>query len=128
MFFSRAYASVAGLSYKDRGNVAGFDFEIGAFTKDDNPHTLDLSGILPEGVTRFKIRLELAGSNTGRWFKIRENGNADWINCAFVTQQTAGLGVGHEYDVICDSNRLVEYAAVSSGITVLSLIIKGWWI
>lgn len=116
------------LGYTDRGDPSSVDYDQTDLTADGTWNDLDLSSIVPAGVKLVDILLSIEGTTKGSEILLRKNGNTNAINTTGVTLTIANSELHADCQVSCDSSRVIEYNASSSGINVIEITVKGWWI
>ena len=117
------------IGFQDRGNLTGYDFEVGDLTTDGNWHDLDLSSIIPAGTTAVILRVSIDDDVAGRVIIFRTNGNTDaTYNIHSVKNFNANQVATEDVIVTCDENRVIEYQATNTTITTLNIVVSGWWV
>lgn len=118
----------AGAVYVKRGNVTGYDFTVGDFTKDANPHDLVLSGILPVGAVGAEILLRVGSTVKEKFVAIKQKGYANDYNNMIVYNNVPDAVTPEKGRVDCDGDRQVTYICSAADINVIDLVICGWYI
>lgn len=111
----------------DRGDPAAYDWVVANFTRDNNWHDLDLSGIVPDKAKFVLFNIEIAQVATGKTFWLRKNGNVNTKNVSQLRTQAVGLTLVGDVVTPCDANRKVEYRADTGTWLVINVTVKGWW-
>lgn len=114
--------------FVDRGDPAAYDFTVGDFDTDGDPHELNLSSIVPAGAKAVLLALQIYDNETETYIEFRKNGNSNWINQSCVYIFVASLW--HHFDLICPigADRLLSYKTSINAFTYINLVVKGWWI
>ncbi|RLC33997.1 hypothetical protein DRH14_03915, partial [Candidatus Shapirobacteria bacterium] len=118
-------AIAGGVKFVDRGDPSAYDWTLTDFVRDGNWHDLDASSILPSSAAnqRVLIRASIASSSINDYLQIRQKGNSNVYNAAYL-RGTSGAG---DYLVPCDINRKFEYRVNEAGsISSLAVVIRGW--
>lgn len=119
---------LAQTGYRDRGDAANPDFNLGDLNINGLWHELDLSSVVPEGANLVRIEAVFVTTALNAFIQLRTPGNTGVVNRAANVMQTANRN--HEEILLVQPNadRIVEYRT-STGITgTLLLTIGGWWI
>ena len=120
--------SAGGETFIDRGEVADFDFRVGDFTKDGAFHTLDLSGIVPVGVTQLELAIAVHPDFGGGQLYV---GNKDYTNYPNLLRTCSGTS-GYCYwaygRVSCNAFRELQYMVAAGAYTSIELLVRGWYI
>jgi len=114
--------------FVDRGNIAAWDFSIGAgLTADGAEHTLDLSTIIPDlSISRVKLSIAIQDNAVGTGIIIKENGNADDINALVRYTQVANQIKYDNDSFMLDANNYVAYK-ITAGMDAAYIAVQGWW-
>lgn len=115
-------------TYVHRGDPADWDFILGDLTTDDAWHELDLSAIVPEGASAVHLHVVVNNANVAAVIQFRDTSQSDVYNVAFCKQFVAA--VSNHYDIVqkIDSNRKIDYNAVTVGWAGLYISVRGWWL
>ena len=117
-----------GLTWVDRGDYNGYDYQVGDFTTDGAWHNLDLSGEIPVGAQLAVIRVKINDDVVGNTVKIGPVGYTNGYNIRRQNIQIAGQDIEFEGLITLNSARQIEYWANSTTWTTIDLIVKGWFI
>lgn len=114
--------------FVDRGDPASNDFAGADFTKDNNWHNLDLSGIVPAGAKAVLVRALCTSTSINRSFLLRKDGNANSIN--WVQYRCTVANVPYTADAVCpiSTARKLEYRVTHTDLYTIYLTVKGWWL
>ena len=124
MFFSRR----SGHRFVDRVEEGGYDKLVADFTKDDNWHELDLSGIIPKNATWIFFTIIIGSADDTAEVYFREVGG------------TAGNYRGRQYVQVANKPIVltsyipitnagkIEYRVSNVTWTYLHLTVRGWFI
>lgn len=125
-----AEAAVASISvFVDRGDPSAADYNAASLTKNGSWHDLDLSSVVPAGATSVLLRVTVNHSLAEKSINFRKNGNTNSVNVAGVINPVAGVSNVQDIVVAVDSNRVIEYNAVSNATwNTLDIVIAGWWL
>lgn len=123
MFFLRP----SGLQFVDRGDYNLFDFNLEDFTTDGNWHDLDLSSIIPINTKLIRLSLYLKSDSDSSAMRIRKKGYTSEYNWFKSYPRAANTGGIQEGDIICNSNRLVEYKIDVATWISIEFYIRGWF-
>lgn len=113
-------------AFTDRGDPtlvdkAIGDLTLGAWTE------WDLSGIVPAGATAVLLRVTVYNTGAGWEVDFRRKGHTNNHNLS----RTCGLinlPVMDDLIVACDSDRVIEYYVLNSGVYAsLDVVVGGWW-
>lgn len=115
-------------SYVDRGDPAAYDFTQATLTQDNAWHDLDLSAIVPAGTRAVNLNLRGRHSSTGKELLFRANGNVNYHNASGLRTVVGSLYLYNEITIALDSNRIIEYKAMSPNWTNISISVKGWYL
>lgn len=118
---------VAG-TYVDRGDPAGYDFQVGNFTTDGTPYSLDLSGIVPAGAKAVSITVIINDNAVDNNISFYENGNSNLFNRSLLIMQVANQKISYNLTVSCDANRVIGYLASNTTFARIDFVVCGWWI
>jgi len=113
--------------FVNRGDPTEPDFDKFDLTSDDDWHDLDLSGIVPVGVSAVLFRAYIRSGGIGNYFHLRRRGNENNIAIpGFRTQREDNY---NDQALICavDDERFIQYLASNVNWTDLTLIILGWF-
>jgi len=116
-----------GMRYVDRGDPATDDFTHADLTIDSAYHTLDLSSIIPDGVTAIQIRTIMKDNDASYWMRIRGSGKSNHTNLMQCWAQSANQYSPCYAIVNVDDTKEIEYFIVS-GIDEVYVTIMGWFI
>ena len=116
-----------GHKYYDRGDPASEDFSAADFTKDGVWHTLDLSGIVPEGTASVHLRIVISSNLAGNAVSLRKKGNTQLVNMAVVAIPAANITYYQDRYVACDSNRQIEYFVPDAYWPIINISVRGWF-
>lgn len=114
--------------FVDRGDPADWDFGFGDFIKDNAWHTLDLSGIVPEGVKAVLIRYATTATSSGYDIWIRKKGNTNQRNAGNIDSKGTDADEVGDMIISPDENRQIEYLIPEDEFTVIKLVVGGWWL
>ena len=119
-------AGSEGSTWTDRGDISAADFAGGDLTIDNAWHDLDLSSIVPAGATRVLLRLYVdPGTALYRVVAFRKNGNTNTANNSGLILEADTISLT-QYQVVCDSNRVIEYL-VNDTLTTINITVVGWY-
>lgn len=124
MFFSRR----AGIKYVDRGDAPAHDYIVGDFTKDNDWHTLDLSGVVGVGRRLVSIHIHIASLEVPRHARFATNGNTDDYNIAEVNAGVSINGVNGNFLVYTDADGKIQYKFQAATWFSAFFAIRGWFI
>lgn len=113
--------------YEGRGSYTLPDFIVGDFTADDTWRELDLSGIVPEGVTGVHIRCIGIHANVSKVVKFREKGTGDSLHKCEIRTQVANQAINAHFVTAISSDRKIEYFMNAPNWTKFGLVVRGWW-
>jgi hypothetical protein len=113
--------------YIDRGDPSDHDFQLIDFTRDGAWHELDLSAIVPAGVSCVSARISISGNSSQQGFAIRKHGNSNDLNVSYTATQWGSVPIHEDIIFACDTNRIIEYRS-NVNLTTINLTIKGWWL
>lgn len=110
----------------DRGALASADFSHADLTLDGNPHSLDLSAIVPQGATWVHLRVEVTPATIPGgivFFKYsRGSDYTAWVaGSPVVAVPVSLLGM-----IPIDSDRVIGYASACAPATTIYIAIIGW--
>ena len=88
-------------------------------------HNLDCSAICPAGTKIIKFRVTGSDDTVDTKFYLRINGATNTIAAYGIWTQVAGQTLIGNFDVPCDTNRVVEYSA-NQAWTALQVTVTGW--
>ena len=116
--------------YVNRKNLTGYTKILTDFTLDDAMHDLDLSAVLPPEAANHLIYVFIRLQSTPAYTYIifREKGELYTYNICQSNTQVAGQYTLKDGWVMCDSNRIIQYQGSTTGITGLTLTVKGYFI
>lgn len=114
-------------SFVDRGDPTDWDYEVGDFTTDGDPHELDLSAIVPIGAKAVLLAVQITDDATGSYVLFKKNGNTNDFNGSFLRTQTVNIINENDMIVFCDTDRKVVYKASNVAFLKLSVAVRGWW-
>jgi len=112
--------------YTDRGDPDAVDFEVGDLIANGAWHDLDLSSIIAEGATLVHLRVKIYDDAAERAISFRKKGNSNEINIGVAKENYAERSNYEDVWVACDSNRVIEYKATNTTITILDITVAGW--
>ena len=118
------------MNYIDRGDPSDWDFDIGDFIIDTDPHELDLSAIVPEGAKVVHFRVNAIFESTDDCITFFKCGDSFELNGHQIIVQAAGqVDVGDIF-IELDDNRKIAYEAGSGAppISALNLVVRGWFL
>lgn len=120
-------AGGGGLTFVDRGDPQWPDFMTGSFTADNKWHDLDLSSIVPAGVTLVFLRTTIQKSQLVYWLYLKKKGIVNNINCfSCYTQGGDAAWMGNVIQP-CDSDRVIEYRLFDGEYDVVEILVRGWF-
>ena len=122
MFFSRR----AGSKFVDRGDPDNYDFQTGDFSKDGNPHDLDISAIIPKGTVSALLRIILETTVAGQSILFRTKGNTVWANCCKCFTAIANTSIAYDIMVTPNSDGVIEYQTSVAVFNTLNITVGGW--
>lgn len=115
-------------SYVDAGDRTMWDYKTVNFTRDGAWHDLSLVARVPEGAKAVHLMLEIKSSAVQKAVRFRKKGNIHiWNKCYYVTQ-IVDFAVSGDCIVTPDANRVIEYWASDETITMMQMIVRGWWL
>ena len=117
-----------GQTYVSRGSLDVDDFSVGDFIKDSSWHELDLSNIVPAGVTALHIAIGLVSTTAGAQMVIK---NADYdgnLNSLHTNSILSPICSWADGLVTCNANRKVKYYLTTGNYTTIHFTVRGWWI
>jgi hypothetical protein len=120
------YFEGGGMQFVDRGDPAAWDFEVGDFTTDGAWHDLDLSGIIPAGVSMVQINITFSDDNPGSWILFRKKGNVNEFNMDVARSQVTDVINDACVMVQPDINGIIQYKTFSTAFTIINLVVRGW--
>lgn len=104
------------------------DFGEGDLTLDGNYHTLDLSAIVPAGVSAINLSVKVRTDIAASYVRFRHpDDTRDTGRCVLRTQ-LAGIDFRMVWCQGCDANRHVEYAFNNVVWDSIALVVRGWWL
>lgn len=109
-----------------RGTNSGYDFTEADLTEDGTWRDLDFSSIAPSGATWVILRVVINATAAGKGIYFRENGITPTEAQAGLTNEVANMWVEGVLLVPCDTNRVIEYLAVSATWTGIKILVVGW--
>jgi len=115
-------------TFVDRGDPASEDFTVGDFTTDYTWRDLSLSAIVPAGAKAVLLRAAVRDNLVNQIFEFRKNGNTNDRVRALIRTQVADISNDLDLICACDEDRIVEYRGLNTTFTVISVVVKGWWI
>lgn len=111
--------------FYDRGDPSSNDWEQGDLTATSFTD-LDLSSIVPKGVTTVLISVSGEDDVVGTNLRFRKNGNSNAVAVSEILTQVANVWVTCDVIVSVDSDAVVEYA-VNRAWDDLHVKVRGWW-
>jgi hypothetical protein len=113
--------------FVNRGDPITIDYDKTTLIADDDWHDLDLSDIVPVGVSAVLFRAYIRSGGIGDYFHLRKRGNEN--NVAIPGFRTQVEGNYNDQALICavDDERFIQYLASPVAWTDLTLIILGWF-
>lgn len=113
--------------FVNRGDPANVDWELGDFTIDYGWHELDLSSIVPAGVSSVLCTTVMFNTISGKHYAFRTKGNTNTNNESLINNQIASKVQAHDIIVHPDRDGKIEYFIDEDGWIALTLTVKGWW-
>lgn len=123
MFFKRN----RGDKFYDRGDPAAADFAHTDLTIDNDWHSLDLSSIIPAGVSLVLLRVVLNCSDGWRNVLFRTHGNSNTINTSYIRNFSAGSEIPFDVYVTPDSDGVIDYKVTPDTWSKLTIAVAGWF-
>lgn len=112
--------------YGYMGDLAAFHFELAAFTTDGTWRDLDLSAIIPEGVSMVHVRASVTDDAVGSIFGLRKNGLSNGVNVQLVATQVANQLIEMNAWIPVGSDRIIEYYGSNLAFVSINVAILGW--
>lgn len=116
-----------GHKYVDRGDFNDPDFTVGDFIADETWRDLDLSSIIPKGVSLVLFSLALLVDEAPCTVCFRQKGIEDELNCSTLSTQVDMIPMIRDILVSPDNNGIIQYHAEIDPWLVISLSVRGWW-
>lgn len=114
--------------YINRGDPPNVDYTIVDLTADGAWHTLDLSGIIPEGATAVNLQVFIANNQAQKTLLFRPDGNINTANNATVVTQVGFFGIPANCPIALSADRKIEYTFAVGGWLLADLTVCGWWL
>lgn len=124
MFFSRG----AGLKYIDRGDPDAYDKVKTDFTDDNTWRDLDLSAIVGSRKVLTVIHCYLQSPTIPAELSLRTKGNSNEFNVGRKDVLIINVPFRCEFCIETDANGFIQYKATDEVWTVLSLLVRGWFV
>lgn len=104
------------------------DFQLGDFTTDNAYHTLDLSAIVPAGVSAVNLATRVVGPGVGNMVSYRHPDDTRAQGRGILFTQFAHIDKRQVWAQGVDSNRHIEYRMQNVAWTLMLLLVRGWWL
>jgi hypothetical protein len=117
-----------GHGYVDRGDPAGWDFDITNFPTAWIWTELNLSSIVPAGAIAVHILVSCRTTVANEEIMFRKNGNIHETNMSECRPQVANLYDVGEFIVSLSSDRKIDYNKYGTHFDSISVVVKGWWV
>ena len=124
--FASGRKTTVGVKYVDRGDPAAWDFIKTDLTLNGTWQELDLSAIVPVGVTEVFMHVGIDNASANKTFELRKNGRANAISVVLMRTQVADLTIFNDFLISCDADRKIEYKAVDVVWTSIYIVVTGW--
>jgi hypothetical protein len=115
-------------SFVNRGDPAAADFVTANFTADNAWHDLDLSTIIPTGVSAVLLYCTIIVTASNRVLQFRKKGNVNTFAVSKFTTQAAGVATSGNLIVSVDTNGFIQYYASAVAWTTINATVLGWWL
>jgi len=116
------------LGYHDIGDSAAADFDEGDLTTDATWNDLDLSGIVGTGVKLVHLYIVIADDAAASIFAVKQKGNTNNWNAAYVRTQVANVYVDADVFVLTDEDGVIEYYGSNLAFTSIDIVVRGWYL
>jgi len=117
----------SGMIYKDRGDIADYDFEVGDLITDGTWRELDISSIVPANAKVIVGRIEVNDNLAGQAVYLRPYGYTNVKNRSSVITQVAGKTVVANFSLAIFDQK-IEYMASNTSWTAITIQPSGWFI
>lgn len=117
-----------GLTFVDRGDTDGWDFDKNDFTCNTAWHALDLSAIVPANAEIVKIIIEAQRADAGRLISFRTNGNVNAFNISWLYLSVASQYFAQTVSIYMGSSNIIDYKASSGTYVTFNMVVSGWWV
>ena len=117
-----------GLIYYDRGDIAGHDWTLADFTRDNTWYDLDLSGIIPAGTVLVRLLLAMVENGGSQYGQFRTNGYVNLINIENRITQVANVFFITTLWLYPDANGVIEYRFSNAVWATINVSIAGWFV
>jgi hypothetical protein len=114
--------------YVNRGDPAGWDFDITGFGTAWEWTALDLSGIIAAGAYAVHIMVTCRTTTANEEIMFRKHGNSNEANMSELRPMVASLYDVGEFIVALSSDGKIDYNKYGSHFDSISLVVKGWFI
>jgi len=111
--------------YVDRGDIAASDWLVGDFTRDNAWHDLNLSGVIPSGLSLVHFRCFILSTVVNKAAMFRTKGNSNEINMHKFWVPVASMWHQMDFMIPPSVDNKVQYRISSTDITGMSLSIVG---
>ena len=116
------------VNYIDRGDPAGWDFQVSDLTTNGAWHDLDLSAIVPAGAKQVHISAYIQDDASTTSLSFRKKGNTQVINVLSGYVPAANTVAKFEGFVTLNAARIIEYMATNQTWSGIYIAIRGWLI
>ncbi|MBA7670357.1 hypothetical protein ES703_78502 [subsurface metagenome] len=104
------------------------DFDQNDFTLDGNYHTLDLSAIVPAGVSAINLSVKVRTDIAASYVRFRHPDDGRVTGRCILRTQVAGMDFRMVWCQGCDVNRHVEYSFNNVVWDSVAFVVRGWWL
>lgn len=115
------------VGFRDRGDAAIPDFQVGDLITDAVFHDLDLSSIIASGAKSVVLRLIVTDDAAGSFIQFRNKDGTAGENKIAIRTQVSGVAIDGDIIVACDSSRVIQYSASDTTFNRIDIIVGGWW-
>lgn len=117
--------------YYERTPCGAYDWLETDFVKDNNYHTLDLSGIVPEGTSCVSLHCKGKAASIGaaKLFRVSRDGSPQHGASCRLRPQVANVEIAMLFTCGVTTDRTIRYMRPeTSDFTDLVMTVKGWWL
>jgi len=113
--------------YEARPDYTEFDWTIADFPNRRTWYDVDLSGIVPEHAKAVVLHAFITSDHIGTNLFIRPKGYTAYEIRSCLSTQAAGIVMQGDIIASIGEQRMIQVHHAWFALTVLNLVVKGWW-
>lgn len=125
MWFERGFISAK--EFIDRGDVDGYDFNTGNFTKDGTWRPLGFTSVVGVRSVLVLVKLQFQVLQTNRAIKFRTGGFDNEVNIIQTRGTASNIPVVQDFWIMTDEYGEIRYYITTGSYAYFDMLVRGWY-